>query len=242
MPWGPATRSRSAAAPSRLREESIQLADTSAAVPSLGHVKPETINRTIVTLAVPSVLENLLVSFVFIADTFLIGQLGDPAALAAVGISGTYLFIANGLFMALAIGAMALVARSYGAGDIAEAKRMSGQSITLSVVFAALSMVVLYPLAEPFLGLIIQDPEVIQQGTLYIHIILSTSIVAFPLQVMSSIMRATGDTRTPLFITLLMNVVNVVLATVLIFGLGPFPPWRSPAPAWRLRWRAPSAA
>jgi len=100
---------------------------------------------------------------------------------------------------------------------------MTGQSITLSVVFAALSMVVLYPLAEPFLGLIVQDPEVIQQGTQYIHIVLSTSIVAFPLQVMSSIMRATGDTRTPMFVTLLMNVVNVVLATVLIFGLGPFP-------------------
>jgi putative MATE family efflux protein len=193
------------------------------AVPSLGRIKPESINRTIVTLAVPSVLENLLVSFVFIADTFLIGRLGDPAALAAVGISGSYLFIANGLFMALAIGAMALVARAYGAGDVVEARRLSGQSITLSVAFAAVSVVVLFPLAEPFLGLIISDPQVIEQGGLYIRIILSTSIVAFPLQVMSGIMRATGDTRTPMFVTLFMNVVNVVLATALIFGIGPIP-------------------
>ncbi len=200
-----------------------KLAESTAAVPSLGRIKPESINRTIITLAVPSVLENLLVSFVFIADTFLIGRLGDPAALAAVGISGSYLFIANGLFMALAIGSMALVARAYGAGDVAEAKRLSGQSVTLSVAFAAVSVVVLFPLAEPFLGLLISDPQVIAQGALYIRIILSTSIVAFPLQVLSGIMRATGDTRTPMFVTLFMNVINVVLASALIFGIGPIP-------------------
>lgn len=211
-------------APSRLREESIQLAESTAAVSSLGHVKPETINRTIITLAVPSMLENLLVSFVFIADTLLIGRLGDPAALAAVGLSGTYLFIANGLFMALSVGAMALVARAYGQANVAEARRLGGQSVALSVVFAAVCTIVLYPLAEPFMTLLIpSDPEVIRQGTLYIHIILTTSIVAFPLQVMSGIMRATGDTRTPMYITLFMNVVNVMLAVVLIYGLGPVP-------------------
>jgi putative MATE family efflux protein len=193
---------------------------------TLGDIKPESLNRTIVTLALPSMLENLLVSAVFISDTFLIGHLKDPAALAAVGISGSYLFIANGLFMALSIGSMALVSRAYGERNLAQAKRMSGQSVSLAVVFAFLCMIVLIPLTGPFLGLLINDPEVIRQGTLYIQLVLSTSIVAFPLQVMTGAMRATGDTRTPMYITLIMNVINIVLAATLIFGFGPIPSLR----------------
>jgi putative MATE family efflux protein len=212
----------------KLLEERIVVAEPSIAISTLGDVKPESINRTIIALAVPSVLENLLVSAVFISDTFLIGHLNDAAALAAVGISGSYLFIANGLFQALSIGAMALVARAYGQRDLAAAKRFTGQSVSLSVVFALVCMLVLIPLAEPFLRVIINisDPEVVRQGTLYIQLILSTSIVAFPLQVMTGCMRASGDTRTPMYITLLMNVINIILALVLIFGFGPIPSLR----------------
>lgn len=204
----------------------------SIALPSLGHLKPESLNRAIIALALPAVLENLLVSAVFIADSFLIGHLNDPAALAAIGISSSYLFIANGLFMALSIGAMALVARAYGEGNEARARRMSGQAVTLSVVFAVVCMVALFPLAEPFLHLLIADEEVVRQGTLYIHIILSTSILAFPLQVMTGIMRATGDTRTPMYITLIMNVINIALAAAFIFGFGPIPALHIAGAGW----------
>ncbi|HEY3289564.1 MAG TPA: MATE family efflux transporter [Anaerolineae bacterium] len=199
------------------------MSDSSAAIATLGDIKPESLNRTIITLAIPSILENLLVSAVFISDTFLIGHLGDPASLAAVGISGSYLFIANGLFMALAIGSMALVSRAYGEKNLVLARKMAGQSVALSVVFALLCMVVLAPLASPFLSLLINDPEVVRQGTIYVQIILTTSIVAFPLQVLTGIMRSTGDTRTPMYITLVMNVINIVLAIILIFGVGPIP-------------------
>jgi putative MATE family efflux protein len=202
------------------------LAQTTAAISTLGDVKPSAINRTIIALAVPSVLENLLVSAVFISDTFLIGQLHDPAALAAVGISGSYLFIANGIFQALSIGSMALVARAYGERNLKEAKRIGGQSVSLSVVFALICMIALYPLASPFLALLIHDPDVIRQGTIYIQLILTTSIVAFPLQVMTGVMRATGDTRTPMYITLIMNLLNIILAVLLIFGAGPIPSLR----------------
>ncbi len=199
------------------------MAQTTAAVATLGDVKPESLNRTIISLAIPSVLENLLVSAVFISDTFLIGHLNDPAALAAVGIGGSYLFIANGLFQALSIGSMALVARAFGERDLAQARRMSGQSVSLAVAFALLCMVILMPLTHTFMTLVIGDPEVIRQGTLYIELILATSVASFPLQVMTGVMRATGDTRTPMYITLIMNLLNIVFAVVLIFGLGPIP-------------------
>jgi putative MATE family efflux protein len=131
--------------------------------------------------------------------------------------------------MALGVGALALVARAYGEGNRDGAKRHAAQAFALSEVLSAIVMVVMIPLAEPFMRFLIQDPdpvateEMIRQATAYIYLILSTSLLSFPLQVMSGVMRATGDTRTPMYITLIMNVVYIILASMLIFGIGPIP-------------------
>jgi putative MATE family efflux protein len=202
------------------------LPESQIALNTLADLKPESLNKSIISLALPSVLENLLVSAVFISDTFLIGHLNNPAALAAVGLSGTYFNLANGLYQALSIGAMALVARAFGKRDIKEARRIGGQAVAVAVVFSIGAMVLMIPLAEWFMRLMIYDPSVVAQGTVYIRLVLCTSFIAFPLQVMTGIMRATGDTRTPMYVTLLMNVVNIILAVVLIFGLGPIPSLR----------------
>ncbi|MCL5996138.1 MAG: MATE family efflux transporter [Chloroflexi bacterium] len=205
------------------------MANSSIALSSVKGLKPESLNKTIFDLALPAVLENILMTAVFLADTLLIGQLHDAAALAAIGLSNTYLWIANGLFMALGVGALALVARAYGAGDYAKAKQVAAQAIALSAVLSVLVMVVMIPLAEPFMRLLMQDPdpiaraEVVRQATVYIHLILCTAVLSYPLQVMSGAMRATGDTRTPMYITLIMNVINIFLAAALIFGIGPIP-------------------
>ncbi len=188
-----------------------------------------TLNRTIIQLAVPAILENLLGTAVFFADTLLLGWLKDPAALAAIGLSGTYNFIAQGIFMSLGIGALAVVARAWGAGDFAEAKRAAGQAIAMTVVLSLLIMPVMMLLAQPFLSLLMQDPDaamretVVRMGAEYSFILLLSAPLAFPRIVISMIMRAAGDTRTPMLITLLVNAINIVLALTLIFGFGPIP-------------------
>jgi putative MATE family efflux protein len=67
------------------------------------------------------------------------------------------------------------------------------------------------------------EPEVVQRGTEYVRVILASSVFSYPLTIATSIMRATGDTQKPMYITALMNVLNVIGAVVLIFGLGPIP-------------------
>jgi putative MATE family efflux protein len=206
------------------------LANASIALPgSSDELSPQSLNRTIFKLAVPAVLENLLGTAVLLADTLLIGRLGDPAALAAIGVSGSYIWIAQGVFMALGIGALAIVARAWGEGNIAEAKLAAGQSISLSLVLSVLLMGAMFLFAEPFLRMLVHDPDpamsehVVQLGTLYTHLILTTALLGWPRMVMSNLMRAAGDTRTPMLITLAINVVNIVLAAWLIFGGGPMP-------------------
>jgi putative MATE family efflux protein len=206
------------------------LANASIALPgSSDDLNPRTLNRTIVKLAVPAVLENLLGTAVLLVDTLLIGRLHDPAALAAIGVSGSYLWIAQGVFMALGIGALAIVARAWGESNPNEAKRAAGQSISLCVVLSVVLMALMMFFAEPFMRLLVQDPDpamadhVVQLGTLYTHLMLTTALLAWPRMVMSNLMRAAGDTRTPMLITLAVNVLNMGLAALLIFGAGPVP-------------------
>lgn len=183
----------------------------------------ERLNRTILRLAVPSVMESMLTTMVYLVDTILIGWLNDPVALAAVGLSSTLMWAADGLFRAISISASAMVARAWGRRDFEAARETAGQSLLLSVIVAAALMALLIPIAKLFLQVMGGEPEVVLRGTEYVRIILATSVISFPLTVANSIMRATGDTQKPMYITGLMNAVNVVSAYVLIFGLGPIP-------------------
>lgn len=183
----------------------------------------ESLRRHIVHLALPAVAEQLLVTMVFLSDTLLIGWLKDPAALAAVSLGGLFLNAANQLFSAVSVAATAFVAHAWGARDYERARRISVQAVQLSVAFSIVAIAVLWPLARPLMVWMGASTRATALGTLYIRTILLTSLLGFPMTVLNGIMRGAGDTRTPMNITLAMNVWNVVVAVALIFGAGPLP-------------------
>ena len=67
------------------------------------------------------------------------------------------------------------------------------------------------------------EPDVVALGTQYVRVILATSVISYPMTISTSIMRATGDTQKPMYLTGLMNALNIASAFLLIFGWGPFP-------------------
>ena len=186
-------------------------------------LRVERLTHTILKLSIPSVMESLLTTLVFLVDVALVGWLNDPVALAAVGLSGTLMWATDGLFSAIAISASAMVARFWGSRDFETARRVAGQSLILSVLVSLLLTAILVPASRLFFQVMGGEPDVVLRGTEYVRILLATSLVSYTLTIANSIMRATGDTRKPMFITGVMNVWNVVAAYVLIFGLGPFP-------------------
>ncbi len=174
-------------------------------------------------LAIPAVAENLLVTMVYLVNTLLIGRLKDPAALAAVSLGGLFLNIADQLFNRIALASSALVAHAWGAKDYGRARKTAGQSILVAFVCAALATVLLYPGASHLLRLMGASERAVAMGSSYMRIILLTSVLGFPMVVLNGIMRGSGDTRTPMVITLMTNVWNVLVAGTLVFGLGPVP-------------------
>jgi putative MATE family efflux protein len=184
-------------------------------------VHPEGLNRVIFALAIPAIVENLLTTIVLFANTIFIGWLHDDAALAAVGLSNRFLWIANGLFRAVAVATTAMVAHFLGKKDVETAKRTAAQSLSVGVLAAMVATVIGIPLSDYLLMFMGAESEVVRLGGLYMKIILATSVLSFPMFVAGGVMRGAGDTRTPMVISLATNVWNVVVGYLLIFGPGP---------------------
>ncbi len=202
---------------------------TRIAHPAAPILDESTLNRSIIRLAAPAIVENLLNTAVFFTNTLLLGWLRDPAALAAVGVGNTFQFIAQGMFMAVGVAALALVARAWGAQDFASARRTAGQAMTLTLLLSVAVALPMLLLAEPFMRMLVQDPDaeqrarVIAYGVDYTRLILLGAPLAYARIVLNSIIRATGNARAPMLITLFVNALNIALALVLIFGAGPVP-------------------
>jgi putative MATE family efflux protein len=180
------------------------------------------VRRQVLTLAWPAVLEQLLNMSVGLADTYIVGHLG-AAQLAAVGLSLQSLNLFWALFGAIGVGSTALVARRIGAGEREAANDVARQSMLLSVLIGLLVAVVLWLGAPHFMRWLGAEPEVIQLGAAYIRAVASTVYMMSLLFVGSAILRGAGDTRTPMLVMLLINVVNIVVAYALAYGVGPLP-------------------
>jgi putative MATE family efflux protein len=187
------------------------------------------LNRRIVRLAGPAVLENLLNTALFVINTLFVGWLREPAALAAIGVGNTLQVIGQNLFMALGVAALALVARAWGAGDHEGARRLTAHAIVVTLLLSLALAIALFVLAEPLFRLLVRDNDarqletVIASGAEYTRILMLVAPLAYGRVVISATMRAAGDTRTPMLITLLVNGLNIALAAVLIFGVAAMP-------------------
>lgn len=183
----------------------------------------DTLRGAIVRLAVPAVIENLLMTAVYVANTMIIGWLRDETALAAVSIASVFMWTADALFTALGISATAIVARAWGAGNRERAERAAGQAILLSYLVSVLAVLLLYPNAEAYMRLMGAAPDVVVAGGAYLRWLIAFSLIGFPITVMNGIMRGAGDTRTPMLITLAMNVWNIIGTYGLVLGPAGWP-------------------
>ena len=173
-------------------------------------------------LAFPSILGNLSFTVVGMVQIKFIGELGAEA-LAAVGAGQRVFFALQAILMAVSVGTTALVARAWGAGDYSEASRVTMASLVLAGVFslavAVVGVVLAYPVSSVF-GL---DPVTLELAADNIRWLCYFNI-AFGINfILSAALRASGDAWTPLWISAGVNVLNLPLLYVFIFGEYGFP-------------------
>ncbi len=184
--------------------------------------KPISLNRHLFQLAWPSLVENILQTMLGVVDLIFVGQLG-PDAIAGVGLGNQLMFLLIVLFMGLAVGNTALVARAVGAGDKREAGRVAKQSLLLVVLISFGIAAIGWFFSNEMIRLLGAPADVTEIGGGFLRVISVGSIVMGVMFIGSGTLRGAGDTRTPMVITAAINVINIGLAYLLVFGNFGFP-------------------
>jgi multidrug resistance protein, MATE family len=180
------------------------------------------LNRQIMLLAGPAILEMLMHTLVWTADTAMVGRL-TPADIAAVNLGAHMMFTIAAIFGALGIGATAMVARYVGADDIPKAQQTASQAMGLSILIGIIIASGGILMAKPVFQRLIEDPQVIAIGTDYTRIVYIGAYFLIPQMVGNAIIRGSGNTFVPFLSAVVANVFNIAADYVLIFGKLGFP-------------------
>ncbi len=180
------------------------------------------IRRAVVLLAVPTILEMAMESVLTIVDIFFVSKLGSTAV-ATVGLTESMLAPTYALAMGLSAAATAIVSRRAGQKDWDGAGIAAVQVILVALALAAVLGVVGAGTSPWLLGLMGADAEVVSTGSTYTAVMLGGSVTVFLLFVVNAVFRSVGDAAIAMRSLWLANLVNIVLAPCLIFGVGPFP-------------------
>src|SRR5271155_4301247 len=180
------------------------------------------LNRAILLLAVPMVLEMVLESLFAVVDIFWVGRLGANAT-AAVGLTESLLSLIFAVAMGLSLSTTAMVARRIGEKDPEGAAVAGVQAIALGLIISVAVGVPCFLFAPNLLHLMGASPEIVAVGSGYTRICLGGSFAVLLLFLNNAIFRGAGDAAIAMRLLWVSNIINLVLDPCLIFGWGPFP-------------------
>jgi putative MATE family efflux protein len=187
--------------------------------------------RRVFGLAWPVIGENFLETLLGIVDTWLVSSLG-AVALAGVGTAIQFMFFVISAMSAISVGSAVLVAQSVGARNMTRAGNVAKQSLVWSLILSIpLSLIGIFN-AHTLVGIFGMEPAVNAIGAAYLQVTMGTVVVLVMLIIGGGVLRGAGDSRTPMLVTALANVVNIGLAYALIFGKFGFPALGAVGSAW----------
>jgi putative MATE family efflux protein len=175
------------------------------------------IRRSVMTLALPVTVSSLLQRTEGIVAVFLVGGLG-AIPIAAVGLGQLLAFIATTLVSGLSVGTNVIVAQFWGARRHRDAGQAARHFLGLSLVVSFLLMGAGLLLNRPVMQLLGAAPDVIALSLPYSTLIFLVIPFTVLLQVLSSILQGTGDTKTPMYAMIVVNILHILVAYPLIYG------------------------
>jgi len=175
------------------------------------------IRSKLLKLAIPVLIENLFQLLFSFVDMFFVGFLGN-IALSAVGLGGQIVNIFVAILASLTTGTLVTVAHSVGAKDYKSAQEYLGNSLTLGLIVSIILFIFGAFLVEPFLFILGTKGELTAQTSSYLKFILIPGFLLVFIPIISSALRGAGDTKTPLYVTMVANILNIFGDYVLVFG------------------------
>ena len=179
-------------------------------------------HRTLISLTFPVLLSLIAEPVTGLVDTAFIARLG-PDSLAALGVGTMSLSSVFWIFNFLGIGTQTEVSQSLGKSSISDASRVTSLAVVLGLSLGILVTAVGYPAAGPVAKLMGASGNVADQAQSYIQFRLIGAPAVLVTFATFGTLRGLQDMRTPLFVAIVVNALNVILDAILIYGWGPFP-------------------
>ena len=174
----------------------------------------------ILAFCAPLLVGNLFQQFYTLADSILVGRLLGVRAFAAVGATGALSFLILGFALGICSGFAIPIAQSFGAGDLDTVRSRAGQTVWLGLFFSALITLITSFLTDDLLRWMRTPEEIFPEAYRYIFLVFMGSAFTILYNLASSVLRALGDSRTPLVFLVTAVVVNVLLDLLFMGGCG----------------------
>lgn len=166
-----------------------------------------------------------LYMMIWVLDTMMVGWYGGDVGVSSVGLSSEILYTFVNIFIAVgvSVGITSLIARKYGAKDLKAAEEYASLGFLTGSIIALLILILCFTFGENILIIAGAKGEILKLGVDYMKIASIALFFNMLLSLLNGILRGYGNTKTPLFISAIINVINLVLDYMMIFGIKPFP-------------------
>ena len=174
--------------------------------------------KIILSFTMPIFIGNVFQQFYNMADAVIVGKFVGNKALAAVGSTGTIMFLIYGFVVGMTAGFTVLTAQKFGAGDMMGMRKTVAGAGILSFIIGAILTALFMIFMKPLLILMNTPSDIFSDAYSYIMIVSGGILAQMLYNLLSSVLRALGNSKTPLYFLILSALLNIVLDLVLIVG------------------------
>lgn len=187
--------------------------------------------KSMLSIAIPIALQNLITSSLNMVDTLMISSLGE-SSIAAVGLANQVFFFYALINFGINSGSSIFISQYWGREDIFSIRKVLGLSVSLSTITGIIFTLGAFFFPEFIMGIFIKEPEVVKLGADYLRIVSLSYIITAIGFAYSIALRSTGRPKVPMMVSAISFVTNTVFNYLLIFGKFGFPQLGVKGAAW----------
>lgn len=174
--------------------------------------------KLILLFSIPLIIGNVVQQIYALADAIILGNVIGVHALAAVGSTGSITFLIFGFTIGACTGLGMLVAQRFGADDEKGMRRSVATSYVVAAIIAITLTAISAPFARNIMVLLRTPPEIIDYASVYIFILLLGNIIVMTFNLQAGIIRAVGDSKTPLYFLIIAVIFNIALVFLFVLA------------------------
>ncbi len=177
-------------------------------------------NRRILQIAIPSIISNITVPLLGLIDVTIVGHLGSAAYIGAIAVGGMLFNIIYWIFGFLRMGTSGMTSQAFGQHDLNEINKLLVRSLSVGLIIALSLLILQYPILNLAFTIIQTTEEVKRLATIYFYICIWGAPAMLGLYGFTGWFIGMQNSRFPMYIAIIQNIVNIVVSVILVYVLG----------------------